>query len=220
MKRYPGAKGAVAVDATITGADRGSFTAVASTGSVDRDGEVIVPGAFNPLPASIPVHMDHDMRAANVVARARPYYRGTQLLIDAEFGSDPAAQEARRKVTEGLVDSVSIVFLASDKRDVKGVPTVFSGELLACDLVSVPANAEARVLTSRSLRSALSYTTADARADALLALAEAELADAKALLRGKPRPIGPTARMVRSMLSDALNAPTPTIRTSYDPRSL
>lgn len=187
MKRYQGAKGAVAIDARITDSGAGSFTAVASTGNMDRDGEIVAPGAFSPLPASIPCHLDHVTTASNVVARARPYYRGNQLLIDATFGSDEHAQTARRKVAEGLIDSVSIVFLAHEKRDVKGVPTVLRGELLACDLVSIPANAEARILSSRSLRSAMSYTTADARATALLALAELEIAQAKALLRGDHR---------------------------------
>lgn len=175
-------KGAVAIDAQITETGVGSFTAVASTGTVDRDGESIVPGAFNPLPATIPVHLDHVTTASNVVAWARPYYRGGQLLIDATFGSDEHAQSARRKVADGLIRSVSVVFLAHEKRAVKGVPTVFRGELLACDLVSIPANAEARILSARSLRRALNYSTADARADALLALAEVELAEAKSLL--------------------------------------
>jgi HK97 family phage prohead protease len=195
-------KGATALDAQITESGQGTFTAVASTGSVDRDGEVIVPGAFSPLPASIPVHLDHDMRAANVVARARPYYEGNRLLIDASFGSDPLAQEARRKVTEGLVDSVSIVFLSSEKRDVKGVPTVFRGELLACDLVSVPANAEARILSSRSLRYAMTRPGDEARATALLALAEVELAEAKAVLRGDVR--GPVSRSVDAQIRTIL----------------
>lgn len=208
MRRHQ-MKGAVAIDARITESDAGSFTAVASTGSKDRDGEIIVPGAFSPLPQSIPVHLDHDMRAANVVARARPYYRGNQLLIDAVFGSDSGAQEARRKVAEGLVDSVSIVFLASEKRDVKGVPTVFKGELLACDLVSIPANSEARILSSRSLYRAMSPTTADARTEALLALAVVELAEAKNLLRSMPRTAGRNRRLVDAEIRSILSAPTP-----------
>lgn len=200
--------GKSAISARITEADSGSFTAVASTGNKDRDGEIIVPGAFT-LPPSVPVHLDHDMRASNVVARARPYYRGGRLMIDATFGSDEHAQGARRKVSEGLIDSVSVVFLPTEKRDVKGVPTIFRAELLAVDLVSIPSNSDARILSSRSLQRAMSLTTADARAEALLALAEVEIATAKAVLRGMPRAKGLNRQTVDFVIQRALSAPTP-----------
>ena len=74
-----------AVDGSITRADSGGFTAIASTGDIDRDGERILPGCFAPLPASIPIHQDHTMRAASVVARGKPYYSGNVLMVDAVF---------------------------------------------------------------------------------------------------------------------------------------
>ena len=200
-----------AIGAQITDRGAGSFTAVASTGNMDRDGEVIVAGAFV-LPDSVPVHLDHDTRASNVVARARPYYSGGRLMIDATFGSDEHAQAARLKVAEGLIDSVSVVFLPTEKRDVKGVPTIYRAELLAVDLVSIPSNRDARILSSRSLRSAMSLTTADARADALLALVQVELADAKAVLKAAqsvPRGPGRHRRQIAAELRSILSAPTP-----------
>lgn len=200
-----------AIGAQITDRGAGSFTAVASTGNMDRDGEVIVAGAFT-FPDSVPVHLDHDMRASNVVARARPYYQGGRLMIDATFGSDEHAQAARLKVAEGLIDSVSVVFLPIEKREVKGVPTIFAAELLSVDLVSIPSNRDARILSSRSLRSALSLTTADARSEALLALAEVELADAKSVLRmarSVPRGPGRLRRQTDAEIRSILSAPDP-----------
>lgn len=205
MKHYLGVKGVSAVDARITEEDAGTFTAVASTGTLDRDGEVLVPGCFNVLPDTIKVHLDHVMTAAGVVAKARPYYRGTRLMIDGVFGTDDLSQNVRRKVAEGLIDSVSVVFRPLEKRDVKGVPTVFRAELLACDFVSIPSQPDARILSSRSLKLALRETTADARADALLALVAADIAEAKAFMAGGYR--GQHRRRVDSELHSILTAP-------------
>ncbi len=72
MSRGPTPNSAATVGGEITAADSGGFLAIASTGDVDRDGESIQPGCFNPLPTSIPVHLDHAMSAGNVIARARP----------------------------------------------------------------------------------------------------------------------------------------------------
>jgi hypothetical protein len=207
-----GSAGVVSVEARITEQEAGGFTAVASTGSVDRDGEVIQPGALMPLPASIPVHLDHVISASNVVARARPYYSGPRLMIDATFDSGPLGQEARRKVAEGMVDSVSIVFLGEKWETVKGVRTLTKGELLACDLVSVPSQREARILTARSFDLA-SHAVTEARTDALVALAQAEIAEAKSLLRSTshlvgPRRSGPTRRDVDAKIRSILSAPS------------
>ena len=60
--------GASTVGAGIDRANAGGFTAIASNGDLDRDGERILPGCFSPLPDSIPIHLDHTMRAESVVA--------------------------------------------------------------------------------------------------------------------------------------------------------
>lgn len=203
--KYHDKSGVLSVDARITETERGGFTAIASTDSVDRDGEVIAPNALMPLPASIPVHLDHDMSARNAVARAKPYYRDGRLMIDAVFGSDTAAQGVRQKVSEGLIDSVSIVFMGERWEDRKGIRTLTRGELLACDLVSVPSNRDARVLAARSLRWATNQTTADARAVALLALVEVEIAEARRVLKSTQP--GSARRMVDQMIRNELRSP-------------
>ena len=169
------------LSAKVTRTDAGGFVAVASTASVDRDGEVILPGAFNPLPASLPVHINHTANVRDLVARARPYYEGGRLMIEARFASTSAAQDARTLVTEGILDSVSVVFFAAKKEQRAGVPTIVSGELLAVDLVTIPSNRDALVMSSRSFR-AHAATARTVSADALMALARAEVREARRLM--------------------------------------
>lgn len=168
--------------------DNGGFVAIASTGSVDRDGEIVAPGAFRPLPDSVPVHMGHTMRPDDVVARARPFYDGDVLKVEAWFGSDNASQVARQKVTDGTLNSLSIVFVGK-KLDRQGTAVVTSGELLAVDLVSIPSNRDALVLSSRSFSPTPPPIARRLEADELLARARAEVAACKAagLVRGPVR---------------------------------
>ena len=204
-------KSAGALAAEVVAADSGSFVAVASTGDIDRDGERIIPGCFTPLPDSVPVHLGHDLRPENVVARAVPRYVGNELRIDARFGSGEASQKARRLLAEGLIDSVSIVFRGLQWRDVGGVRTCTRGELLAVDLVSIPSQANARVLSVRGVGS--NPTVADARrlaGQALLAAARAELTDARRVLKSSD-PRGTYRRAVDDLVFEALgNPPAPT----------
>ena len=83
------------------GADSGGFTAIASNGDVDRDGERILPGCFAPLPDSVGVHLDHTFQAVTLVARARPYYVLDELRIDAKFSGTQDAQQVRENVMDG-----------------------------------------------------------------------------------------------------------------------
>lgn len=172
-------KGASAIGAQITDAGPGGFTAIASTGSLDRDGEIVQPHALT-LPKSVPVHSDHVFSVENIVGRGVPYYRGDSLMIDVTFDSSEKAQELRRKVVSGLVDSMSIVFKGTWKT-IDGVRTCVSGELLAVDLVSIPSQPDARILAARGWGRGPA-TTDEARAEAVLALARAEIATAKAFL--------------------------------------
>ena len=132
----------------------GGWTAVASTASVDRDGEIVERYAFNPLPSTVPVHMDHTFKAADVVGKATPYYDNLGVLhVDGTFAQTKAAQDVRRLIQDGFINSMSVAFLTKERsvqRD--GTPVVEKAELLAVDFVSVPANADARVLEVRGLK--------------------------------------------------------------------
>lgn len=192
--------GASTVGAEIDHTTAGGFTAIASNGDLDRDGERIMPGCFSPLPASIPVGLDHTMSAAGVIARARPYYRLDALMIDATFAGTPDAQQVRAKIADGTLDSLSIVFRGIKWEQVAGVRTCVAGELLACDVVAVPSNAGARVLSSRSWGVSPSEAVRDAVADALLVLARGQVAELKAAGFGR----GLHRRQVDSLLAEAL----------------
>lgn len=156
----------------------GGFVAVASTGAVDRDGEVLQPGCFNPLPASVPCHSGHRFDPDQLIGRGVPRYEGRVLMIDVQFASTPYAQELRTLVQEGVLRHMSVVFRVLKRELVDGIPTVTAAELLAVDLVTVPSNPEAEVLAVRAMSSA----TAEARAVAVAATAALEIASARVLL--------------------------------------
>ena len=109
--------------------DPGGFTAIASTGQIDRDGEVIQPGSLS-LPDSVPIHADHDLSVSKIIARGRPYYDGKLLMINAKFATTPDAQLIRQKVRDGIITNMSIVFRGIDWKDINGVRTCVNGELL------------------------------------------------------------------------------------------
>lgn len=181
--------GLSAVDAVVRRVDGGGFVAVASDGGLDRDGERIAPGALSPLPASVPVHLDHTMTAATVVARAVPSYQGDRLVIDAVFASTEDAQQVRQKVADGVIDSLSVVFRALRWEQRDGIRTLVKGELLAVDLVTVPSNPRAQVLSYRALSGADPVAQARAVAwDALRSMALAEVKDARRYLAATTRP--------------------------------
>jgi HK97 family phage prohead protease len=196
--------------ASIDSADAGGFTAIASTPGVDRDGEVLMAGCFNPLPETVPVHLDHRMDAANVIARARPRYQHSDLVIDATFSRSAAAQEVRAKVQEGTLSDVSVAFRALEWATMSGVRTLVSGDLLSVDIVSVPSNASARMVSVRGF-GVQSRGDIRAEADQVLngarwELAMADLREAERFLRSLSRPL---RRQTDEALAQALRGGWP-----------
>lgn len=125
----------------------GEFEIVMSTEAVDRDGESILKGAFDPLPASIPVHAFHDFH--DPVGRAVPEYTEDGRLVGRGFfASTPRAQEIRQLVADGVIGHSSVGFMAADRKskDDTGTPEIHSAELLEVSFVSVPSNRDAAVL--------------------------------------------------------------------------
>jgi hypothetical protein len=51
----------------------GTFSLILSTDAVDRDGEIVESGAFNPLPDHISMDVDHGMSVATTVGSGRPF---------------------------------------------------------------------------------------------------------------------------------------------------
>jgi HK97 family phage prohead protease len=128
----------------------GEFEIVMSTDSVDRDGEVIVKGAFNPLPDSIPVHAFHDFN--DPIGRAVPSYNEKgQLVGRGFFASTARAQEVRQLVADGVIGHTSVGFMAADRKAEGDGPTqIQSAELLEVSFVSVTSNRDARVLAAKA----------------------------------------------------------------------
>ena len=123
----------------------GEFEIIMSTDAVDRDGESIVKGAFDPLPDSIPVHAFHDF--TDPVGRAVPAYAEDGRLVGRGFfASTPRAQEIRQLVADGVIGHTSVGFMAAERKDTEGVPVIESAELLEVSFVSVPSNRDAAVL--------------------------------------------------------------------------
>lgn len=167
-----------AVDST------GSWTAVASSNNVDRDGERVVAGGLRWRTESIPVHCGHNFKVESLVGRAKPYYESNgMLLVDGKFNTTSLAQQTRQAVLDGSLSDMSIVFIDAQRRKGEdGVPEVTSAELVAVDWVTIPSNVDARVLAARAYGSG-SPTVAEAQQMArqvMLDLAKLDLDQARA----------------------------------------
>ncbi len=167
----------------VSDAGNGTFEAIASKATLDRDGEIVDTGAFSPLPEFVPIHVDHKMTSDALVGTGRPFYDGDVLKVVGEFAGTSRAQEVRQLVTEGHLSSMSVGFYAAKYKNVDGVPHVIGGELLEVSFVTVPANREARVLVSRAYRDPAKRDAIQraelAGFNAIIALAELELATSK-----------------------------------------
>jgi hypothetical protein len=128
----------------------GGFIAIASDESVDRDGEVLLRSEWvTPLPDRITVDVDHGMSVATTIGSARPYFEGDRLMVDATFSSLERAQEVRSLVAEGHVNTMSIAALVDRSGSTP------RRELLNVGIVAIPANPNARIIDSKTFRSAL-----------------------------------------------------------------
>lgn len=125
----------------------GEFEAVLSVPVIDRDGEVIVAGAFNPLPAEIPIHKFHDF--SSPVATAVPFYDGDVLKARGMFDPDPESQAIRSKIGRSI-RYMSVGFMAPSREDRDGVPHITKAELLEASFVSIPSNREAAILAVKA----------------------------------------------------------------------
>lgn len=134
--------------------EHGEFEAVLSTPDMDRDGETVTPGAFNPLPKSIPVHFQHDfVDKVPPVGRAVPYYDGDVLKVKGTFASTPRAQELRSLVTEGVIDSMSAGFLTTKRKG----KSILQADLIEGSLTATPVNRSAMLLRAKAIAEELDY---------------------------------------------------------------
>jgi len=120
---------------------------VASSANIDRQGDIVVPsGGVWKLP--VPLLWQHNHQAPIGWVRSLSV-RGDQIQVEAEFAIGIArADEAWQMVEAMLVDSFSIGFRALPG----GTEQLPSGgirftrwELLECSVVTIPANADAKI---------------------------------------------------------------------------
>jgi HK97 family phage prohead protease len=136
------------VKSAASDSPNGEFEIIMSTDSIDRDGEIIVKGAFSPLPDSIPVHAFHDF--TRPVGRVVPAYDAEGRLVGRGFfGSDEESQRMRQKVADGIIGHTSVGFMTAERDRKDGVPHVTKAELLEVSFVSVPSQRDAAVLMAK-----------------------------------------------------------------------
>ena len=149
------------VDVDIKAADpddeAGMFEAILSAPTLDRDGEIIDPKAFEPLPDHITIDIDHGMSVGTTVGSGVPFYDGDVLKFRGSFSSIPRAQEVRTLVTEGHVRKMSVAFMnANRETDPEDERThIRRAELLNAAIVPIPSNREASILAAKALAARL-----------------------------------------------------------------
>jgi HK97 family phage prohead protease len=136
-----------------TKAPFGSFEAILSVPTEDRDGEVVDARCFEPLPDHITIDVDHAMTVEKTVASGRPFYDGDVLKFAGTYASHPLAQMTRSLVDEGHIRTMSVAYMSAryeiDEKD--GLPHLRSAELLNAGIVGIPSNREALITASKSL---------------------------------------------------------------------
>lgn len=130
----------------------GGFTAIISDPTKDRDGERIMTGAFDPLPARIPVDINHSRSVLDTIGSAVPYYDGDRLMADTSFASTDAAQEVRKLMAEGHITGVSVMYRSAERGEpmADGAIPIHKAELIKFGVVDVPANPSARALAVKA----------------------------------------------------------------------
>lgn len=130
----------------------GTFEAILSAPTLDRDGEVIDARAFEPLPDHITIDVDHGMSTAATVGSGVPYYDGDLLKIKGTFSTIPRAQEVRTLVTEGHIRKMSVAFMNAARQinEDDGKMHILRAELLNAAIVPIPSNREASILAAKS----------------------------------------------------------------------
>lgn len=152
----------VTVKAATTATDRGEFTALAATYSIDRQREQIVPGAFEKTIARwqasgkrIPLHYNHEGDAASVIGTIDPTSiseqpEGLRVSGRLDLEGSETARETWRSIKAGAM-SLSFGFLTTRARKRSdGVRELTELDLFEISVVPHPANPDTRFLSLKS----------------------------------------------------------------------
>lgn len=185
----------------------GEFEVILSAETVDRDGEIIDKGAFEPLPDTIPFHAFHDFH--DPIGRAVPFYEDGVLKARGYFASTERAQEIRTLVSEGVIGHTSVGFMAATRKDGEDAPHIVSAEILEGSFVSIPSNREAAVLAAKEYdaKAGARNSSKDAeRLQAIHDLAVENGAKCAATDEASPAPETPADEAGKSLASDEVQA--------------
>lgn len=193
----------------------GSFEAILSAATLDRDGEIIDARAFEPLPDRIPIDIDHGMTVATTVGSGTPYYDGDVLKIKGAFSSIPRAQELRTLVTEGHIARMSVTFMDAERSTKDGVPHVTQAELLNAAFVPIPSNREAAVLVAKAFAATPEEVKAT-KADRLQSIHDLAVANGAACDASKSHTSESPEPAVAKAATDPEVVPAPAATSSAD----
>jgi HK97 family phage prohead protease len=151
----------VTVQLKTTAVDQGSFTAIAAAYSVDRQGERIRPGAFattirrwRESGKVIPVHWDHSRDASAVIGSIDPATmreRADGLYVEGELDLEDSemAREAWRSLKRNRI-GLSFGYVVVDQHEAGGITVLDALDVFEITLTPSPANADTRVLATKS----------------------------------------------------------------------
>jgi HK97 family phage prohead protease len=189
----------------------GSFEAILSAPTLDRDGEVIDAKAFEPLPDHIAIDVDHGMTVATTVASGAPFYDGDVLKIKGTYSSIPRAQELRTLVREGHIRKMSVTFMGAQRDEQDGVPHITKAELLNAAFVPIPSNREAAVLVAKAFAPTEGEKASEdelvALIDSRIAKALGAVADAVVYAPQSPEPAAASAETDPETAAPAVKSP-------------
>jgi hypothetical protein len=137
--------------------DGKTYEIMLSAPSLDRDGEIVDPFAFAPLPDHMNLDVDHAMTVEKIAGSGVPFYDadGNLFVRDFTFASTPIGVIAKTLVDERHVRSVSVAFMsASVEPDADGVPHIRKGELLNAGIVAIGSNRDAFIRVAKSFAAA------------------------------------------------------------------
>jgi hypothetical protein len=138
----------------------GSFEAILSAPTLDRDGDTLGQSEWKSLPARIHIDLDHEMSVAGTVGSAEPFFDSDgKMRIKGTYASTPRAQEVRTLVNEGHISTMSVAFM-TDRSIKDGSP---NRELLNGAFVAVPSNREAVIVSSKAFQAMQNELKAGAR---------------------------------------------------------
>jgi uncharacterized protein len=138
----------------VKGSNEGVLSALASTATQDRDGEVILPTAFmldayrrNPVILANHTHRTHDGSPSIIGSAHRIEVKDGALEFDMKFASTPLGQQWKTLFDEGHARAFSVGFIPKkgdwQERGGKAVYVHTEVDLLEISAVGVPSNPDA-----------------------------------------------------------------------------